>query len=68
MKENNMKKASKIHEEPEQLGKYDLSKGVRGKYAGRVGPETEVVVQNKPAENGREDTAADNKPRRRATP
>ncbi|HET9495626.1 MAG TPA: hypothetical protein VFR15_15440 [Chloroflexia bacterium] len=63
-----MKKVSKIHEEPEKLGKYDLSKGVRGKYAGRVGPETEVIVRNKPADNGREDVPTDKKPRRRVAP
>ncbi|MEX2092049.1 MAG: hypothetical protein WD971_05200 [Pirellulales bacterium] len=39
-----MKKATRRKREPEMLGEYDFSKGVRGKYARRFAEGTNVVV------------------------
>ena len=43
-----MKKASNLQSDPDGLGLYDLSNGVRGKYAGSTGPESKVIVYGKP--------------------
>lgn len=39
-----MKKEPEIHADPDGLGEYDLSKGVRGKYAARYAAGTNIVV------------------------
>ncbi|MCX7408886.1 MAG: hypothetical protein NTZ32_12485 [Planctomycetales bacterium] len=39
-----MKKATKTTSDPEMLGEYDFSGGVRGKYAARFAAGTNVVV------------------------
>ena len=39
-----MKKEPDIHADPDGLGEYDLSKGVRGKYAARYAAGTNIVV------------------------
>jgi len=57
-----MKKASKTTANPEMLPEYDFTGGVRGKYFGKVGPETPVrYVRERsatPAKNGRKRTNA----------
>jgi len=39
-----MNQESNKHHEPEMLGEYDFSAGVRGKYAGRFAKGSSVVV------------------------
>lgn len=39
-----MKKEPNIHTDPDGLGEYDLSNGVRGKYAARYAAGTNIVV------------------------
>jgi len=39
-----MKKAVKTRRDPDMLGEYDFSKGVRGKYAKRYAEGTNVVI------------------------
>lgn len=43
-----MKKENKIYIDPDMLGEYDLSNGVRGKYARTTGPKSKVVVHDQP--------------------
>ena len=43
-----MKKVSKIQRDHDGLGMYDLSNGIRGKYAGRVSPQSRIVIHGKP--------------------
>ena len=45
------KKVSNIQADPDGLGQYDLSAGVRGKYAHRVGRQGQVIVHGKPSNN-----------------
>src|SRR5437867_10328835 len=46
--EKAMKKEPKLHIDPDMLGEYDLSNGVRGKYANHIGPQSKVIIDGKP--------------------
>jgi hypothetical protein len=49
MNKKAMKKEAKLHIDPDMLGEYDLSNGVRGKYANRTGLQSKVIIHGKPS-------------------
>jgi hypothetical protein len=44
MRENNMKQATKTHEDADMLDEYDFNKGVRGKYVQHFAADSNIVV------------------------